>query len=246
MNLNLPSLPGSRILRAYGRLMYEGTKLAAGPMLRRLYNVRVRGLEGFPRTGPVIVAPNHLSFIDPIVIALVLPRHITYIGKAEYWDAWQTRVLFEMAGGIPVRREDPVRAQGSLAAGIKILQAERVLGIFPEGTRTPDGRLYKGKTGAARMALEVGCPIVPTGLVGTDRVLPKDARIPGLGPRVSVTFAKPMRVPPEARDDAGVLREFTDELMHVIAGLTGQEYRDRYAYTKRIGGPAPVPVGGLT
>lgn len=243
--MSLPSLPGSKLLRLYGRVLYEGTKLTAGPVLRGLYNVKVEGMDRFPANGPAVVTPNHLSFIDPFFVALVVPRHITFIGKAEYWDDWRTRVFFEMAGGIPVRREDAVKAQGSLEAGIRVLEEGRLLGIFPEGTRSPDGRLYKGKTGAARMALHVGCPVVPTGLIGTGRVLPKEAKVPGLGPRVTVKFGKPMQVPPEGKEDARALRAFTDELMQEIARLTGQEYRDRYAYTKRIGQPVQ-PLMPLT
>jgi len=241
--VHLPELPGSRLLRAYGRFFYAGTKVTAGPVLRRLYNVKVTGAENVPRAGAAIITPNHLSFIDPFFVALTAPRHVTFIGKAEYWDDWRTRVFFEMAGGIPVRREDSAQAATSLDAGVAVLRTGAVLGIFPEGTRSPDGRLYKGKTGAARMAVEVGCPIIPTGLRGTRELLPKDAKVPGLGPSVTVKYGKPMRVPEDARDDARTLRTFTDELMCAIAALTGQVYRDRYAYTKRIGQPGPlVPV----
>lgn len=244
--MQLPELPGSRLLRAYGRLAYAGTKMTAGPLLRRLYNVKVTGAENVPRSGPAIITPNHLSFIDPFFVALTCPRHIVFIGKAEYWDDWRTRVFFEMAGGIPVRREDGKQAQGSLDSGVQVLRAGNVLGIFPEGTRSPDGRLYKGKTGAARMALEVGCPIVPTGLTGTRELLPKNAKIPGLGPTVSVKYGRPMRVPDEARSDARKLREFTDQLMKAIGDLSGQVYRDRYAYTKRIGQAGPVMPAAAT
>jgi 1-acyl-sn-glycerol-3-phosphate acyltransferase len=241
--MSLPNLPGSSLLRAYGRVVYGATKLTAGPVLRRLYNVKTKGAENVPRSGPAIITPNHLSFIDPFFVALTSPRHVVFIGKAEYWDDWRTRVFFEMAGGIPVRREDGGQAQSSLQAGVAVLRTGGVLGIFPEGTRSPDGRLYKGKTGAARMALEVGCPVIPTGLKGTRELLPKDAKIPNLGPTVSVTYGRPMRVPTEARDDARALRQFTDELMQAVRDLSGQVYRDRYAYTKRIGQPGPiVPV----
>lgn len=244
--MGLPQLPGSRWLRAYGRLLYAGTKMTAGPVLRRLYNVKVKGAEAVPRSGPAIITPNHLSFIDPFFIALTADRHVTFIGKAEYWDDWRTRVFFEMAGGIPVRREDGAKAQSSLQAGVQVLRDGRVLGIFPEGTRSPDGRLYKGKTGAARMALEVGCPIIPAGLGGTRELLPKEAKIPGLGPTVSVRYGKPMYVPEGAHEDARVLRVFTNELMSVIRDLSGQEYRDRYAYTKRVGQPGPVVPASMT
>lgn len=219
-------------------MLYGAAKLTAGPALRRLYNVRIEGVEAVPPNGPAILAPNHLSFLDPFFVTLVVSRFITFIGKAEYFDSWQTRMFMELGGVIPVRREDP--AQTSLDAGSSVLSAGNLLGIFPEGTRSPDGRLYKGKTGAARMALEVGCPVVPTGLIGTMQVMPKNAKIPGLGPRVTVKFGRPMSVPDEAKKDALVLRSFTDELMQEIARLTGQEYRNRYAYTKRMSQPQSV------
>jgi 1-acyl-sn-glycerol-3-phosphate acyltransferase len=238
--MHLPELPGSRFLRAYGRLVYAGTKMTAGPVLRRLYNVKVTGAGNMPRSGPAIITPNHLSFIDPFFVALTAPRHVVFIGKAEYWDDWRTRVFFEMAGGIPVRREDGGQAASSLEAGVQVLRAGGVLGIFPEGTRSPDGRLFKGKTGAARMALEVGCPVIPTGLTGTRELLPKDAKVPNLGPSVTVKYGKPMRVPAAAATDPRALRTFTDELMTRIGELSGQVYRDRYAYTKRIGQAGPV------
>jgi 1-acyl-sn-glycerol-3-phosphate acyltransferase len=239
MSIRMPQLPGAKLLRWYGRMAFGAARITAGPALRRLYNVRVEGVEALPPRGAAIIAPNHLSLVDPFFITLVVPRFVTFIGKAEYFDAWQTRLLMEAAGVIPVRREDSAQAQGSLNAGKHVLEAGNLLGIFPEGTRSPDGRLYKGKTGAARMAAEVGCPIVPTGLIGTKHVMPKDARLPGLGPRVTVRFGKPLRVPDEAKNDSRILREFTDELMQEICGLTGQEYRHRYAYTKRSGQPTP-------
>lgn len=228
-----PQFPGSKFVRWYGRMVFGAAKVTAAPVLRRLYNVRLEGVEAIPPNGPAIIAPNHLSLLDPFFITLVVPRFITFIGKAEYFDAWQTRMLMEMAGVIPVRREDP--AQSSLDAGMRVLRAGNLLGIFPEGTRSPDGRLYKGKTGAARMAVEVGCPVLPTGLIGTMQVMPKEAKLPGLGPRVTVKFGRPLSVPPEAKEDARVLRTFTDQLMQEIGCLSGQEYRHRYAYTKRVG-----------
>ena len=243
MVLDRLSHTAGSVLRVYGRAVYPWAKLASAPLIKRMFDVKVEHEDRVPRFGPAIVSPNHLSFIDPFFVALTAPRHVTFIGKAEYWDDWRTRVFFEMAGGIPVRREDSAQAATSLDAGVAVLRTGAVLGIFPEGTRSPDGRLYKGKTGAARMAVEVGCPIIPTGLRGTRELLPKDAKVPGLGPSVTVKYGKPMRVPEDARDDARTLRTFIDELMCAIAALTGQIYRDRYAYTKRIGQPGPlVPV----
>jgi 1-acyl-sn-glycerol-3-phosphate acyltransferase len=237
---------GGAILRVYGRAVYPWAKLATAPVIKRLFDVRVDGEDRVPRFGPAIITPNHLSFIDPFFVALMMTRRMTFIGKAEYWDSWKTRWFFELGGGIPVRRDDSIMAQGSLEAGQRLLERGELLGIFPEGTRSPDGRLYKGKTGAARMALEVGCPIVPTGLQGTQRVLPKDATVPRFA-RVTVKFGKPRLVPEEAREDAHFLRVFTDDLMCEIASLSGQEYRDRYAYQKRRGTvPAPAPAAPFT
>lgn len=239
MSIRLPSLPGTKVLRWYGRMVYGAARMTAAPALRRLYNLRVEGVEAVPQRGPAIIVPNHLSFVDPFFITLAVPRFVTFIGKAEYFDSWQTRMFMELAGVIPVRREDSIQARGSLNAGKRVLEAGNLLGIFPEGTRSPDGRLYKGKTGAARMAAEVGCPIVPAGLIGTMHVMPKDAKVPGLGPRVTVRFGRPIQVPGDATANAMLLRDFTDELMQRIGALTGQEYRHRYAYTKRIGQPDP-------
>lgn len=216
-------------------MLYGAAKFTAGPALRRLYNVRLEGVEAVPPDGPAVLAPNHLSLIDPFFVTMVVPRFVTFIGKAEYFDSWQTRLVMELGGVIPVRREDP--SESSLEAGKRVLESGNLMGIFPEGTRSPDGRLYKGKTGAARMAVDVGCPVIPTGLVGTRHVMPKEAKIPGLGPRVTVKFGKPMEVPAEGRSNPRVLRMFTDDLMQEIARLSGQDYRHRYAYTKRVGQP---------
>jgi 1-acyl-sn-glycerol-3-phosphate acyltransferase len=229
-------------LRLYGRITYPVIRTVAEPALRQMFHMHPEGLEHVPRTGPAILAPNHLSFVDPICMALTVPRRITFIGKAEYTDSWITRWFMELGGVIPVRREDSAKAAGSLNRGSEILRSGELLGIFPEGTRSPDGRLYKGKTGAARMALEVDCPVIPVGLTGTEKVLPKDAKIPKRT-RVYVRFGKPMWVPKEAKQDAHVLRTFTDDVMHEIASMTGQTYRHRYSYTKRLGSvDAPVAI----
>jgi len=231
-------------LRLYGRVTYPIVRTAAEPTLRRLFEMHPEGLEHIPRTGAAILAPNHLSFVDPICVALTVPRRITFIGKAEYTDSWITRWFMEIGGVIPVRREDSAKAAGSLERGAEILRNGELLGIFPEGTRSPDRRLYKGKTGAARMAMQVGCPVIPVGLIGTEKVLPKDAKIPKLT-RVQVKFGRPMVVPYEAHEDAHILRTFTDDLMHRIAELTGQTYRHRYSYNKRIA-PVDAPVMSFT
>lgn len=227
-------------IRLYGRVAYPIVRTVAEPALRQMFQMHPEGLEHVPRAGAAVLAPNHLSFVDPICVALTVPRRITFIGKAEYTDSWVTRWFMELGGVIPVRREDSAKAQGSLDSGVEILKSGELLGIFPEGTRSPDGRLFKGKTGAARMALEAGCPVIPVGLIGTERVLPKNAKVPKRT-RVKVKFGRAIQVPEDARSDAHVLRTFTDELMQEIARLTGQTYRHRYSYTKRMGSvEAPV------
>jgi 1-acyl-sn-glycerol-3-phosphate acyltransferase len=241
-------VPGvvSSALRLYGRVTYPIVRGAAEPVLRQVFSTHPVGLEHVPRRGAAIITPNHLGIVDPLFVALAVPRQIIFIGKAEYWDAWQSRWLMEIAGGIPVDRDDSVKAHGSLEAGVEVLQRSDLLCLFPEGTRSPDGRLFKGKTGAARMALEVGCPIIPCGLTGTEKVLPKGATIPKRT-RVEVKFGRPMEVPKQALVDAHLLRVFTDELMQEIAKLSGQTYRHRYSYQKRSRGvdaPVTVAFGG--
>lgn len=237
--MKMPKL-ASQTLQLYGRVTYPIVRAAAEPVLRQVFAMHPVGLEHVPRHGPAIITPNHLGLVDPVFVAMAVPRQIIFIGKAEYWDAWQSRWLMEISGGIPVARDDSVKAKGSLDAGIQVLQRGDLLCIFPEGTRSPDGRLFKGRTGAARMALAVGCPIIPCGLSGTEKVLPKNATVPRRT-RVGVKFAPPMYVPDEAKRDAHLLRVFTDELMQVIAKLTGQTYRHRYSYQKKTASvDAPV------
>ena len=243
--MKLPKIV-SQGLQLYGRLTYPIVRGAAEPVLRQVFSTHPIGLEHVPRKGPAIITPNHLGLVDPLFVALAVPRQIIFIGKAEYWDAWQSRWLMEIAGGIPVDRDDSVKAHGSLQAGTEVLQRGDLLCLFPEGTRSPDGRLFKGKTGAARMALEVGCPIIPCGLTGTEKVLPKGATFPKRT-RVNVRFGAPRHVPEEAHEDAHLLRVFTDELMQDIAKLSGQTYRHRYSYQKKTRGvdaPVTITFGG--
>jgi 1-acyl-sn-glycerol-3-phosphate acyltransferase len=229
-------------LRLYGRVTYPVMRTVAEPALRQMFQLHPEGLEHVPKHGAAILAPNHLSFVDPFCVALGVPRRITFIGKAEYTDSWITRWFMELGGVIPVRREDSEKAATSLELGAEVLKNGDLLGIFPEGTRSPDGRLYKGKTGAARMALDADCPVIPVGLIGTEKVLPKDAKVPKRT-KVHVRFGRPMHISQEAREDPHVLRTFTDDLMHAIADLTGQTYRHRYSYNKRLAAvEAPVPL----
>ncbi|HVE93247.1 MAG TPA: lysophospholipid acyltransferase family protein [Actinomycetota bacterium] len=224
--------PVEGLFPAYSRAAYRVLKAVLGTAMRTAYEVRITGVENLPASGPAILAANHISFLDSFFIPLSVPRRVTYLAKAEYWDSWRTRWFFETVGQIPVRRQDAEKAQAALEAGIRVLGAGGLLGIYPEGTRSPDGRLYRGKTGVARMALRAGCPIIPVGLVGTGDVMPKDSKMPRMSGRVGVSFGRPMTVPSSGEHEPMALRNFVDALMYEIREMSGQEYVDRYADRK--------------
>jgi 1-acyl-sn-glycerol-3-phosphate acyltransferase len=195
-----------------------------------LWSVEIRGLEQLPASGPAILCPNHVSFLDSAFLMLVVGRRISFVGKAEYLDSWKTRWVFPALGMIPIDRAGGERSEAALDAARNVLRRGELFGIFPEGTRSRDGVLHKGKTGAARLALQVGCPLYPVGIVGTDRIQPPDAKLPRLFQPCSITIGSPIDVAKYDRlDDHLVLRQITDELMYEIRTLTGQDYRDRYA-----------------
>ena len=202
-----------------------------GPLLRGVYRPTVRGRENIPGTGPVILASNHVSFVDSLFIPLPVPRKVVFLGKADYFDDPKTRWFFEAVGVIPVRREGGSASEAAILAGIRALQAGMVVGIYPEGTRSPDGRLYRGKTGVARMALEGRSPVVPVAVSGTTDVMPLEAKMPRLQGRPVVTFGKPLSFERfyDRPRDRFVLRSVTDEIMYEIMMLSGQEYVDEYA-----------------
>jgi 1-acyl-sn-glycerol-3-phosphate acyltransferase len=200
-----------------------------GPIFRLLFRPRVEGLENIPETGPVILCPNHLSFIDSILVPLFVKRKVVFLGKSDYFGKWYSW-FFKGVGVIPVHREGGERGESSLKAGIEQLQAGNIVCIYPEGTRSPDGRLYRGKTGPARMALRAQCPIVPVAVFDTQKALPSGKYAPRLH-RVGVRFGQPLDFSRYSgkEDDRFVLRSMTDELMYELMLLTGQEYVDEYA-----------------
>jgi 1-acyl-sn-glycerol-3-phosphate acyltransferase len=202
-----------------------------GPFLRLIYRPRARGLENLPTTGPFILSANHISFVDSLFIPLVCPQDVVYLGKADYFDKARSRWFMRAANVIPVRREGGSASEAAIQAGIKALREGRVVGIYPEGTRSPDGRLYRGKTGVARMALEGQVPVVPVAVHGTDEIMPLDAKAPRLSGRPTVTFGKPLYFDRyyDRPKDRFVLRSVTDEIMYEIMMLSGQEYVDEYA-----------------
>jgi 1-acyl-sn-glycerol-3-phosphate acyltransferase len=191
----------------------------------------------------VILAPNHVTFLDSLFLPLVVRRRVTFVAKAEYFDSWKTAWFFRACGQIPMRREGGSASERALAAARDVLEGGEVLGIYPEGTRSPDGRLYRGHTGVARLALGSRAPVVPVGLVGTSEVQRPGSNMPRPFKRVTVRFGEPLdssRYGAEAADDPMALRRFTDELMFEIRELSEQEYVDRYAKRHGVVGGADV------
>jgi 1-acyl-sn-glycerol-3-phosphate acyltransferase len=210
--------------------LYRFLRATLPSIVMPYFRVTVEGLEHVPTTGPAVIAGNHLSFIDSFVLALALPRPLYYLGKSDYWESARTRWLVAGAGVVPVYRDGGDRGEGSLKAGVRLLERGDLLGIYPEGTRSPDGRLYRGKTGPVRMAIEAGAPVVPFGIEGSDRAMPQDRRVIRREP-ITLRFGPPIDLTRyrDRRTDPLVLRSATDEVMYEIMLLSGQEYVDEYA-----------------
>jgi 1-acyl-sn-glycerol-3-phosphate acyltransferase len=210
-------------------VVYLIARLVLLPLFLLVFRPHVRGRENVPVTGPFIIASNHLSFIDSMAIPLMAPRRVGYLAKAEYFTGhglkgWFTRTLFTALGALPVERQDHRAAQEALDTAMTVLKAGGGFGVYPEGTRSRDGKLARGKTGVAWLALTADCPVVPVGITGTDRIQPIGARY-WRPHRFSVTFGEPLTFP-EHRGQAGkgkARREVTDRIMNEIAALTGQE-----------------------
>ncbi|MEM8903724.1 MAG: lysophospholipid acyltransferase family protein [Actinomycetota bacterium] len=206
-------------------------KSVGSPLTRFLWRVRIEGSDHLPSDGPAIIAPNHVSFIDSMFLMMLLPRRITFVGKAEYLDDWKTRTLFPALGMIPIDRRGGSASMSALDAAEEVLRRGELFGIFPEGTRSRSGDLHKGHTGVARLALATGAPIVPTGIVGTAEIQPPDTPMPRPFRPAAIRFGRPIDPARFATDGADRLlhRRITDELMFEIRSLTGQRYVDRYA-----------------
>ena len=205
-----------------------------GPLLRVLFRPRIEGMENIPESGAAIVAGNHLSFSDHFVMPAILPRRITFLAKAEYFTGPGLRgrlvaAFFRGVGQIPVDRSGG-KASSAIDAALKVLARGELLGIYPEGTRSHDGRLYRGRTGVAVMALRAGAPVVPCAMVGTFELQPPGRKIPRIG-RVTIRFGKPLDFSRFAgmEEQRYAVRSVTDEIMYEILALSGQEYVDRYA-----------------
>jgi 1-acyl-sn-glycerol-3-phosphate acyltransferase len=201
------------------------------PFTKKLWKFELEGFDRLPVDGPAILCPNHVSFLDSAFLMLHVPRNISFVGKAEYMDSWKTKRLFPMMGMIPIDRSGGDKSQAALDTAERVLRRGELFGIFPEGTRSRDGVLHKGRTGAVRLALKVGCPIFPVGVIGTREIQPPDAKLPKLRRECTIKIGRPINVERyrNRADDHLVLRQITDELMYEIRELTGQEYRNVYA-----------------
>lgn len=216
-----------------------------GPLLRLLYRPRVSGLENIPADGGAILASNHLSFSDSIFLPLVCPRRITFLAKADYFNGkgikgFFTKLFFTGVGQVPIDRSGGSASEDALQTGLRILGQGHLLGIYPEGTRSPDGRLYRGKTGVARMALEADVPVIPVAMIDTDKIQPIGSKVPRIM-RVGIKIGAPLDFSRYAgmENDRFVLRSMADEIMYELMELSGQEYVDMYAARAKA-----LPKGG--
>jgi 1-acyl-sn-glycerol-3-phosphate acyltransferase len=217
-------------------VFYWVVKAILWPVLALVFRPWAEGTENVPREGPAILASNHLSFADHFFAPLPLPRKVTFLAKAEYFTGrglkgLVSKAFFRGVGQIPVDRTGGEASERALATGLRVLAGGSLLGIYPEGTRTPDGRLYRGKTGVARLALESGAPVIPTAMMGTFELMPPGRLWPRLRIRPGVRFGKPLDFSRYAglESDHLVLRAITDEIMYALMELSGQEYVDEYA-----------------
>jgi 1-acyl-sn-glycerol-3-phosphate acyltransferase len=215
---------------------YWIVKAILSPILRTFFRPKVEGLENVPADGPAILASNHLSFSDSIFLPLVIPgRRVTFLAKSDYFTSRGVKGrlkagFFRGVGQLPVDRSGGRASQAALEAGLSVLKDGGLLGIYPEGTRSPDGRLYRGKTGVARMALEGGVPVIPCAMVNTFEIQPPGKVLPKVMP-VVIRIGRPLDFSRYAgmEDDRFVLRSMTDEIMYELMQLSGQEYVDTYA-----------------
>ena len=216
-------------------MLYEVVHSVVPPVAKVLWRPDVRGLEHVPATGPVILASNHLSFVDSVVIPIVVPRKVVFLAKSDYFEGpgvkgMLTKAWFEGIGMLPVDRDDSTAALASLDTALEVLGRGEAFGIYPEGTRSPDGRLYRGRTGIGWLVLETGARVLPVALEGTEKIQPIGSSRPRVfGPRPTVRIGPPIDfshygdlAPAKAR------RAITDEIVETIQKMSGQEYAGVY------------------
>ncbi len=206
-----------------------------GPLLKLLFRPWVQGEEHIPDEGAAIFASNHLSFSDSIFLPLMVPRRMTFLAKSDYFTGRglkgrATAAFFKGVGQLPVDRSGGKAGEAALNSGLRVLRRGELLGIYPEGTRSPDGRLYRGRTGVARMALEAGVPVLPVAMIGTDKAQPTGKRLPRIM-QIGIRIGRPLSFAryEGMEGDRFVLRSITDEIMYELMLLSGQEYVDEYA-----------------
>ncbi|GAB3248577.1 hypothetical protein GCM10027562_07120 [Arthrobacter pigmenti] len=212
-------------------------RIFIGPLLKMLFRPWVKGMQNIPDEGPAILASNHLSFSDSIFLPVCVPRPVVFLAKSEYFTGKGlkgklTAMFFRLTNQLPMDRSGGAASATSLDAGIDVLKKGGLLGIYPEGTRSPDGRLYRGKTGIAKLALATGVPVIPVAMIGTDKVQPIGRRIPNIR-RLGIIIGEPMDFSryQGLENDRFVQRSVADEIMYGLMRLSGQEYADVYAST---------------
>ncbi|MDO5751657.1 1-acyl-sn-glycerol-3-phosphate acyltransferase [Arthrobacter sp.] len=212
-------------------------KIFLGPVLKVLFRPWTKGLDNLPVDGPAVLASNHLSFSDSIFMPLMVPRPVVFLAKSDYFTGRGikgrlTAAFFKLTNQLPMDRSGGAASAGSLQTGVEVLNGGGLLGIYPEGTRSPDGRLYRGKVGVAKLVLTANVPVIPVAMIGTDKVQPIGRRIPTIR-RLGVIFGEPMDFSryQGMADDRFVQRSVTDEIMYELMRLSGQEYVDSYAST---------------
>lgn len=210
-----------------------------GPLFSTVFRPHIEGVDNIPREGPAIIVCNHLSFVDSVFLPLAVPRRMSYLAKSDYFTGKGVRGaivkwFFTASGQLPIDRAGGKASEASLNTGLQVLAEGRILGLYPEGTRSPDGRLYRGRTGVARMVLEAHVPVIPMAVIGTDKVMPLGERVPRVK-KVTVRMGEPLDFSrfEGMEGDRFVLRSITDEIMYRINQLSGQEYVDVYATTVR-------------
>ncbi len=231
-----------------------------GPAVHVVFRPQAEGIEYIPESGPVLLVANHQSFSDSIFMPLLTPRPVKFLAKAEYFTGAGVKGrlsagFFRGVGSVPIDRSGARAAEAALRTALRLLETDQIVGLYPEGTRSPDGRLYKGRTGAARIALTAGCPVVPCAIAGTEKVQPTGKMLPRVH-RVTVAFGEPLdfsrysgglwEAVRETADEHTVLRAVTDEIMHTLMLMTGREYVDRYAAdVKKDGRGGARPAGAV-
>ncbi len=212
-------------------------RIFMGPLLKLLFRPWIKGLDNIPAEGAAVLASNHLSFSDSIFMPLMVPRPVVFLAKLEYFTGKGlkgklTAAFFRLTNQLPMDRSGGAASANSLDSGMQILKNGGLLGIYPEGTRSPDGKLYRGKVGVAKLVLTTGVPVIPVAMIGTDKVQPIGRRIPNIR-RIGIIFGEPMDFSryQGLENDRFVQRSVTDEIMYELMRLSGQEYVDTYAST---------------